>query len=257
LVPLENQYGAKMKKFLFALMLAASIVLSGCMAIKYDQTVERDGTSTVIQQLDMSALVSWYESMYEDMGEDYDTDALENMTMQMNEICIESRAQGADCTYSEADYLLTLTVDSLTPEDAGYEFEKTYSFPNVVYTFRADQIPEMGIEFDEDDNSLFDTSASDEVSGKFDEVDAASVASLKMVGMELEYAITMPGEITEAKNGEIDDEGRAVYDLIELMDEGETIEVVSQETDPIGSLCGTPVLALASALFFAAFARRA
>jgi hypothetical protein len=220
------------------------------MALKVDQSVNRDGTSTVVEEIDFSGFISFYESM----GEDADiSEALENLTSEMRDICSEAQSQGIDCVYSESDYTITFTAE-VTPDEAGYEFERENAFPSVIYKFRTDQFPDIGLSEIGEESSMIGEGGG-AAPGKFSEMDDESLQMAKMMGVEYEYIITMPGEITEAKNGEIDDEGRAVYDVMELIEEGKTIEVASQETDYVGSLCA-PALALASALLFAAFARR-
>lgn len=238
-----------MKRYVFALLLAA-IMLAGCISLEVEQKVNRDGSSVVTQRIDLSGFISMAESQ----GAFEDSDALENMTNEMNDYCTEVESQSdADCTYSESSYVLVVTK-TVTPDEAGYEFEKSYEFPNVVYTLKAEQLPDMGL----DDLSLGEDGSSlgGGTPARFDDPEMKqSIASIKMMGVEMEYTIEMPGQITEAKNGEIDDDGRAVYDVVELIEDGKNVEVTSSEADPVGSLCGGTSFALASVLLLAAFAR--
>ncbi|MFP3950059.1 MAG: hypothetical protein ACLFUZ_03125 [Candidatus Micrarchaeia archaeon] len=232
-----------MKRIAFSAVIVALVLVSGCVSIDLEQELKKDGTSVVTEEIDLSGFIS----AASEMGNDSSTSASDFEEMAL-EACepFESDAE-AECTYSLSDYTITVSKE-ITPEEGGYTFTRQAEFPNVEYVFQTDQLPKVDVNLELDEAAGGEAPAMEDETIRFTDSDAPqTAASMKMMSVEITYTILMPGEITEARNGIINDKGQAVYDVLDLMEEQQTIKVTSEESDPVGALCG-PAFVLAALL---------
>lgn len=238
-----------MKRMAFALI--ALILVSGCVSIGLEQELNKDGTSVVTEEIDLSGFMS----AAAEMGNDSSTSSSDFEEMALEACEPFEDDPEAECTYSLSDYTITVSTET-TPEEGGYTFTSEADFPNVKYVFQTDQLPKIDVNLDLGGEAGGEAEEMEEEIIRFTDSDAPqSAASMKMMGVEITYTIIMPGEITEARNGIINEEGEAVYDVLDLMEEQQTIEVTSEESDPLGALCGPAFVlaALLGASLFSAF----
>lgn len=204
--------------------LLSALLLAGCVKIDFDQAVDRDGGSFITERIDMSALVA--------MSEQYGGDS------DMSDICVNitSGQSGLGCEYDDG----VVTVNkSIKPGEGKYTFTKTSELPYTVYTLEVRTLPELA------DPEELDSSGSAPGTAKdFKDPEAkTSAATLKTAGAAITYTVSMPGEIYSAEGGKIAD-GKAEFDVLDLMSEGEYIVVKSRELDLL-VVGGAAVLLLA------------
>jgi hypothetical protein len=216
-----------MRNSILLTILALSLVF-GCVTVEYDHKVDGAGDSVITQTIDMSALIA--------LGEQSGAEPLD-----MSDMC-ENVTAGVDCKVDSENSIITLSK-SVKAGDGYYEFTKSAEFPNTFYTLEIDELPEL---MESDESTTVTTPT------KFTDSDAAtSAAMLAAAGMEVTYVIEMPGEIYEAEHGKIKD-NKAEYDVLELMEDGNTIEVKSQELDllMVGILVVVVLVIIAAVAFF-------
>ncbi len=175
-------------------------------------------------------------------------DPFKSLDSGIGDICKNATAKDREltCTYEKG--IMTLSKKIKPGEE--YKFKTENRFPYVVYKVTLEKLPTLS----EGDltslgagNSLYGSTAPTTTpSIKFTDPQAkVSAASLKLLNAKITHSIRMPGEITLAKNGKIED-NKAIYDILGLMEEGQTIEVESQELDSIaialGALAGVAVI---------------
>ncbi|MBD3389922.1 hypothetical protein GF415_03115 [Candidatus Micrarchaeota archaeon] len=230
-----------MKRIAFAVAFVALVLVSGCVSIGLEQELNKDGTSLVTEEIDLSGFIS----AASEMGNDSSTSASDFEEMALEACEPFQDDPETECTYSLQDYTLTVSKE-ITPEEGGYTFTQEADFPNVKYVFQTDQLPKIDVNLELGGEAGGEAEDMEEETIRFTDSDAPqTAASMKMMSVDITYTIIMPGEITEARNGIINDEGEAVYDVLDLMEEKQTIKVTSEESDPIGALCGPAFVLLA------------
>lgn len=164
---------------------------------------------------------------------------LANLSASMNDICKNATRDDPVLTCSYSDGIFKLSKE-ITSKEAGYEFKKESRFPYIVYILKLNSMPQITNKTPSLPTSPLGTGGS---AGPFGDIgnlnkpmkftDALSkpaAAYMKLSNLKFTYTLEMPGEITSVKNGKIEN-GKAVYDVVELMDKGLVIEVESQELD--------------------------
>ncbi len=190
------------------------------------------------------------------------TNYSQNLTNILTEACINATKKdpGITCNYTE-DGVLTLSKN-ITAEKGGYNFTKESRFPYIVYVLKTDHVPQILADDTLGLSSLgaglsYGTSLTKSTSlMKFTDPGAKiSVVSAKLMNAKITYTIEMPGdEIITAKNGKIEGK-KAIYDVLELMDKGNVVEVESRELDVfLLSAIGGGVILLAILAIVAFFA---
>jgi hypothetical protein len=206
-----------------------AVLLAGCVTIEYEQIVDRDGGSVITERIDLSALVA----MSEQYGEESD----------LSTICVNiTKGQSdVDCKYDNG---IITVKKSFKASDGKYMFTKTSELPYTVYTLEVRELPDLF------DSESLDESGSTSTDFKSAEAKTAA-ASLKTAGAELTYNVSMPGEIYLAENGEIKN-GKAQFDVLELMSSGEYIVVKSRELDlmVVGGAIVVLVVVIGAVAFF-------
>jgi hypothetical protein len=211
-----------------SLVLSAFLVLllSGCITMEYEQKVERDGSSVIKQKIDLSALLA--------MGNETGPDPFEN-------ICINITKGETDisCTYEKG---VVSVAKSYRAADGVYTFTKSSEFPYITYTLEIRKLPQIGQSGGEGAGQM---GGGDQLGSDFKSPDSRpAAASMKAIGAKITYTVYMPGEVISAENGKIV-EGKAEYDVLDLMDDGEYIVVKSRELDVL-MLVGSAVVLLAA-----------
>lgn len=211
-----------MRDLVLVLLVASIILFAGCISVDIQQKVEKDGSSTITQKLDMTGLLAYAKSMSNGSSS---TD----MDKSMSEICVNVTKKDSTVICKTEGGVVTMTK-KVTAADAGYEFSTGSRFPYTVYTFKTETMPQAS-----SDSGIMGSAggAISSKSSKFtDAAMKSSAMMLKAANAKISYTIEMPGTITVAKNGEIVD-GKASYNVLTLMENGEAVEVESQELDMV------------------------
>lgn len=217
-----------MRNLLTVLFAASVLLLSGCISMDTQQKVEKDGSSTITQKIDMSGLVAYAKSMNGSVG-----NSSISAGVGFSEVCVnETRDDSAlKCTYDEQGIILM--EKKVVAADVGYEFKAESQFPDIVYTFSTDTMPQLTKKKGVGSVGGAAPGAMDDKPIKFtDSATKGSMAMLKMANVKIDYTIEMPGELVSAANGEIKD-GKAHYDVMKLIDDGKNVKVVSRELDVV------------------------
>jgi hypothetical protein len=195
----------------------ALIIFSGCISVDVSQKVERDGSSFIIQRVDLGGL----EGI-----------AGFGATSPAPEICakISQSDTAVGCVYDDDVITLNKTVK---PSDGVYLFNRTSEFPYSIYTVEVRKAPAV-ISAGTASQAGLGSEAKDATDFK-DPSSKPTAAMLRAAGIRFMYMIDMPGELLSAENGEIvvDESGKryARYDIIKLMSDGEYMVVRSKELD--------------------------
>jgi hypothetical protein len=218
----------------YLLLPALCILLAGCISVEYDQAVHRDGSSLITENVDLNALL-----------------ALSNVSQMASPCQNITGGEDVACTYS--DGVLSLS-QNFTADSGAYSFNRTFEFPYVIYTLEARRLPQLADTTAEATGSL---AGSTNVSGNFSSPSSRLAGpTLRAAGVQITYVIEMPGEIFEAQNGQVTD-GRAKYDVLELMSKGKDIVVRSREPDLLAlGLIGIAALAVLGAAGYLFFGKR-
>jgi len=173
------------------------------------------------------------------------SNAIVNFSSTMNDVCKNATRDDPALTCSYSAGLFTMSK-KVTSQEAGYEFKKESRFPYVVYIFKTNSMPQIsnksqGVPTTALGLGPLGTGGSS--AGPFgnignlnkpiqftDALAKPTAAYMKLSNLKFTYTLEMPGEITSVKNGKIEN-GKAVYDVVELMDKGLVIEIESQEMD--------------------------
>jgi len=204
----------KARTFVFALAVAL-IAFSGCVSVEVFHTLNRDGSSLVVQKMDFS---------------DFPAMASAYGTASPVEFCekIMSDNPGLGCAFEGRSLWLNKTVK---PEEGLYIFNRTLEFPYSIYRLEIRKTPIIV--------STNTSAGLGEDVGEVSDFTAPSArptaATLGLAGIDVQYTIQMPGEIISAENGDIivDAQGKtyAKYDVLQLMTDGEYMIVESKELD--------------------------
>lgn len=214
--------GSYINRIFLIIAICLSLFFSGCISFTTTHKQFSDGSSKVVQDMDMSSLFSLTES--------YSSST--NSVSLLSETCYNVSKSNPDikCNYSNSG-VITLTK-TFKPKEAFYTFETKDDFLVKKYRLTIDQLPDLG-----EDTSNVDSSTSQYLSqytsnGKVTLNGSGSkmtASVLKVAGVEYEYRVSMPGDITKAKNAKKFDKSIAVFDVIELMEDGKPIVVESEE----------------------------
>src|SRR3989344_7544275 len=208
--------------FLFTILLA--LLLLGCITIQYVHKLERNGDSL----LTMNANVSALEGMGNSMGES----SAGSFEEQQAESCKEKIEldPGLTCTY--ADGILTVSKH-LSASDGLYDFKTEKEFLKIRYTFTLDTLPDIDpSESDITGGSGIGTGQqAGDLNLPFTDPKSAEQAEQMKQFLTITYVVEMPGTIVSAEGATEVMEGRATFDVLERMQSGEDIGVVSEEQD--------------------------
>ncbi len=185
----------------------ALLVLSlGCISVKMDHTINRDGSSELKVNLAVSEKYQKdASSLFEGACERVDKDKV------------------SDCKDSKDSLELTYNYE---PEDEFYDFEVR---DNIIY--KEYEVTIKGLPGDQSAN---DYNMKITPFKKISDIDYQTIKSL---GITYEYTLHMPGEITSYSAGELQDDGSLKVNMIDYLRETDApIQVVSKEYNliPIG-----------------------
>ena len=232
------------------LLLAAMILLSGCIKQEYNQKIERDGSSMIQQITDFSPMVeTMEEAMNETDGETGD------VTEGLSEVCDKITDETISCS---VDGLILTLEKKFTPEDGYYTFEVEQGLFNT-YKVTVNKIPTdaFGDALEGEDFVDGATTSTQIVSLK-DKTNAKQAAqTAALIGMEFTYVVEMPGSVTSATvdGGEYTPEvegSTAKYDLVEVFDDSGPLVIESQELNVlwIGIILAVIVIAVLAFMYF-------
>ncbi len=196
-----------------------SILLTGSIFQSYEQTVDVDGSSVISKDMDTSLILGM-------LGDDVDE--------KIMAACSVDESLG--CSYSNGK--LTIT-ESFSENEGYYEYEADYGIPYVEYNLVVKKIP-VDRFTGRLDEIMVAAGVTEIASGEpgeplnlQDEDDNKRAASfIRQTGLEISYAVVMPGEIAGATAGEVSGivEGpKAEFMLSEVLYESQPIVVQSRE----------------------------
>ncbi|MEK6842877.1 MAG: hypothetical protein AABY04_00145 [Candidatus Micrarchaeota archaeon] len=158
-----------------------------------------------------------------------------NYNKEFEKQCDEIRKSGSECTYSEGKVVAS---KKYTLENNFYTFKVVSGFPNIKYEIEVFKLPVSNL------SSSGSTGMPDyDIYKRLDDAGIKKTASiLKLAGMEINYKVEMPGKITKAEGGTISN-NIAKFDVIEMMENGKTIKVTSEELN-VPYVAGAAILFL-------------
>ncbi|RLG19508.1 hypothetical protein DRN67_02525 [Candidatus Micrarchaeota archaeon] len=206
----------KTLNFLPALLVLS--LLFGCISLQYDHKIERSGDSV----LSMSANISVLAGMVGGVGGN-ETD----FNQQQTEACLEKEAADPKLQCEYADGVMTLTRP-LSLNEGYYEFETEQDWATVRYTFTLEQLPD--IDPTESDVSAGTGSAGiEDLTLKFTDPQAAENVDQMRQMLSAKYIVEMPGTVVSAEGAEMVEGSSATFDILDMMENGQNIVVVSEE----------------------------
>ena len=177
------------------------IFVSGCVKINVTQKIRSDGYSFVEIEYDMSGMEGML-SINESAKEEF----IQNMSNTCSEFKNKGEFLNPGCEFSEDDFILKLTGELDLRNDPALKIDGN------VYEYDAFKIIDL----------LSTTPGANPQNTEGEEMTEEqkeqTKTMMKTVGMEFLITIEMPGEITEADYGEID-ENTVVINMVDLMDE--------------------------------------
>jgi hypothetical protein len=186
------------KPSLTALALVAMAFLGGCIKMNVNQTISDSGKSSIEVIYDMQEFASYMEGMGEEGDETSLTD--EDMQESCTEFYEQTTWENANCEV--ADWVFTMsgdvTLSDTAWEDTGstyrYDLKNLYELLNAVGESQDQEFSDEALKEQKD--------------------------MVELTGIELTYTLTMPGPITKADVGTIqeDDPNTVVVNLFDLAD---------------------------------------
>ncbi|HLC68404.1 MAG TPA: hypothetical protein VJH24_01065 [Candidatus Bilamarchaeaceae archaeon] len=213
----------------------------GCVSLEINHVQHADGSADITQTADISALMQ---------------SAAGAGDTEVEELCGQYE-EGIDCTYEDGVLTLSRHFDA---DEAFYDFEVEDRFFIKRYTLTVDKIEELGTRTTSDENALG-------ALGGMQGADAlmpsggtrlsssqsrAMGSMLAAAGVDYTYIIEMPGNIVSAEGATETEGNAATFDLLERLQEGEPIVVVSEELNLIliAAVGGIGLLAVIGIVFF-------
>lgn len=209
--------------------LVMGLFLTGCIAITYEQKVDKNGDSVIEVNLNFEDIVSLLEKR----------NASNNTLFVEQNICENYSSMGWDCSYSEGE--LTLVKNIKLSEADFYTFDIEHgSFGETVYTLTVTKLPRVSKKaFNASDT--FNYSKYENLSFTSPEM-SLGASTLKLMNMNITYVVEMPAQI-ESANGAIAIEGnRATFNILEMMKNKQNIVVVAKESYMIYVMIGACIM---------------
>jgi hypothetical protein len=193
-----------------------SLLLTGSVYQTYVQEVDVDGKSVITREEDANLFLGLFG---------------ENASEKIEQAC------DADSTCSYSDGRLTLAED-FGPSDGYYEFDTVYGLPYIEYQLEVKKIPTD--RFMEKLSSIFATAGLSEATSQNGKAiilsnkdeNAQMARFIRESGLDIVYAIRMPGEIVAATAGEVSGEmtySTANFSMGDVLSESKPIVVKSRE----------------------------
>ena len=156
---------------------------------------------------------------------------------QFEKQCEELRKSGSECSYSNGKSIASKRYEN---DGKFYSFEVVAGFPNTKYELEVFRLPATNAS-SSGENSMQEYDI-------YQRLDAAalkqSISYLKLAGAGITYSVEMPGKITKAEGG-ANSENVARFDVIEMIENGKTIKVTSEELNaPYVALAGIILLVM-------------
>ncbi len=205
-----------MKTFaVFLIMLTG--LLHGAFEQSYVHEFKEDGSSVITKDMSLSA---------------FSVQLGEEGIEQIAELCDNEPALGCSVNTEAGSIILT---ENITTASEYYYFEADYGFPHMTYYVEIYRIPSERFtgKIDEIMKRIGTETRSAEKPRAINlkEDNTAQARSLRQLGAEISYEIVMPVEISAAAAGEVQgriEQNRAVFDVVGLLGQKETINVKSQ-----------------------------
>jgi len=216
---LLSDLSLSMKNQIFLMLMLLSTA-TFAVSQAYVQTVDRDGSSVMVRELDTSMFAALLKP-----------DALGNMAL----MCKAGFQDG--CAVDTAAGTINTTV-KLSQADGYYTFTTDYGFPFVTHTLTVYRLPtdRFGEELDA---LLAATNASQNPpSGtRLEAIDLSAdnsqlISYAKMFGVKMTYVSVMPSAVEQASSGDVAaavTDGSASFDLIAVLATSKPIVVQSRE----------------------------
>ncbi|MDP3970750.1 MAG: hypothetical protein Q8P90_03545 [bacterium] len=218
-------------------MLASVLLLGGCIKMDMQQTINKDGSSHVKIVNDLTAFGEFSQLDDASLGAAGDTaagDELSQITENLDSACddfyADTTMENAVCVRDE--YIITMEGDLQLTEDI---FDVKKSLPYITYSYDATNAFALMNETGGEQSKQLDETAISEAK-----------ASADLIGMELNYTLTMPAPITNSSVGVVT-ANQVVIDVFDLSGE-EAIYIESQDLNWAWIIGGSVILLFLLAL---------
>ncbi|MBU0635626.1 hypothetical protein KKE06_01220 [Candidatus Micrarchaeota archaeon] len=219
--------------------------LTGCIKMNVLEQVNTSGLSNVTVTMDLSGL--------SDMSEMPDgTNSIPIPDLDPDQLCDDilnpNPTPEMSMTISMPGVQELSNVDCQATEEGVVTITGTYQYPKEAITSQEDFLGTT-YSFDPTLGSLIEFPKSDTPPLELGE-SFASVAALKAAGFEMTYQVELPGMITNAQNGIIQN-NKAEFDMVALAISSQTplVQSTNYNLTTIGLIAGSGIVALISIIF--------
>lgn len=242
-------------KFVIIGILFSVLLLSGCISQEFTQKVGIDGTSIIEDKLDFNSMTGFYK----ELGFNSEDALRNNLTSIVTNYCdkIATKDKTIGCV---ADGLTITLSRNFTSKEGYYTFEANDGVPYKTYKLTINKIPmekfgkaAQGLKF----GTYFDGSgiAKDIDLRKTDENAVSAQGLAGVPGLQLEYSVEIPGEMTSATAGNYSakiTDNKATFNVVDVMASSAPLVIESKELNVflIVVVVGVIVLLLLAFVFF-------
>jgi len=220
-------------RMIIAALILLSLVANAAVDQHYEQTLKRDGTSTIVKSMEINIFAA-----------DLDERALEKISDTCN------TSQRIRCSVEGQ----TITIEDDFSPGNYYIFKTEHGLTAIEYTLTVNKIPtdrfSMLLEELLDEAEVVESTggSADPLDLLDKEGNAESVYFLKRFEANITYSVNMPVAITEAGAGGVNatvlGERTVRFDLVDIMEEGQPITVKSQEMNVANIILVVAVIVL-------------
>lgn len=221
------------KKILFVLAAFLMVFAMGCITIETYHKQNADGSAVITQTMDLSGYYEYMQSMEGMEGTEGVT--VSSTDAEDFEAMCDDVPSGVTCTTDISTWTVTMEK-TVSASEAFYEFETSGDLFSKKYKLTIDELPNFGEVGDEETGEVPSGSLTSSEN-------AEGAVGMQQMGMEWTYVVEMPGKITSAQGGDIDDDNPnvATFDVLDMMSDQEPI-VVEAEGSGLGCLPGVVLL---------------
>ncbi len=225
-----------MKKYFLFALLVSILLFSGCIKIHINQKIYSNYDSDIEMEMDLSGAMGLMGSM-PDANKNSFADICKNFEKKQTE-----KLENFKCEADEENYVVKVSGTTSLKDTEALQIE------NGILTTKYRYDASKGKDYL---NSLeaSDTSGSMNLS---EEMNEEQIQYLKSVGVEMIYALEMPGKIIHSDAGEIKD-NKVVIDLLNLTGK-EKVYIESEELNILPLIA--VIIAVIAVILFLFFKRK-
>ncbi len=227
-------------KFLFFTALLFLLV-SGCVTVEYRHTVALDGSGTLTQLIDFTRYAEFVNTST------FNESVISSFCTSMQ----DRLTSGTTCAVEGNTVVLSRQVD---PNGGFYSFESSGDLFNPRAKLTVHRIPSTSFLV----STGIDNVPVEDIDLNDRERNAAAAASLRIVGANVTYAITMPFTVTSARAGNytaIKNGNTATFDLLAVLSASEPLVVQAGVFNILPVLGGILVIAMVALLVWLFFGK--